>query len=282
MTYALIDSGSGQKLERFGKYTLIRPCSQAIWQPCFPEHWQKADALFTREPHNRWEFRTPLPSSWTIEIGRIRFKLALTDFGHLGLFPEHASIWTLMRPMVQKGMRILNLFAYSGGITIAAAQEGAAVCHLDASQGMTDWAKENATLNLPEISVRWIVDDAIKFLKREVRRNSFYEGIILDPPTFGRGSKGEVFKIERDLLPLLELCQNVLSSKRRFVILSCHTPAISPLILQNTAGQIMGKDGLETGEMVLQGADALLAADHKDESSPLPIPTGSYAIKTYR
>ena len=203
----------------------IRPCPQAIWRPQHPDQWKKADALFSREQENSWRMNRALPSSWIVEIGEVRFKIALTDFGHLGVFPEHAFLWTAMRPMIREKMRILNLFAYSGGVTLAAAQEGAQVCHVDASKGMVDWARENAALNeLEKAPIRWIVDDAIKFLKREIKRQSFYDGIILDPPTFGRGNKGEVFKIERDLLILLDLCKELLSEKKQFLILSCHTP----------------------------------------------------------
>lgn len=270
MTYSLIDSGSERKLERFGPYTLIRPCPQAIWKPQHPDAWKQADAIFSREPENRWQFVKKLPKSWTAEIGQVKFKIELTDFGHLGVFPEHAGLWTKMRPLIQPKMRVLNLFAYSGGVTMAAAQEGAQVCHLDASKGMVDWARENAAMNgLKDAPVRWIVDDAMKFLRREIKRESFYEGIILDPPTFGRGSKGEVFKIERDLLPLLELCRDVLSPNPRWIILSCHTSAFSPMVLQNICTQIFGKDHLETGEMTLHS------------ESGFSIPSGSYAMKIY-
>ncbi len=270
MTYALIDSGSEQKFERFGEYTLIRPCPQAMWRPKHPDRWKSADAIFTREQEKSWRMNRSLPASWVVEIGKVRFKLALTDFGHLGAFPEHSFLWTSMRPMIREKMRILNLFAYSGGVTLAAAQEGAQVCHVDASKGMVDWARENAALNgLEKAPIRWIVDDVIKFLKREINRKSFYDGIILDPPTFGRGNKGEVFKIERDLLTLLELCNDLLSERRQFLILSCHTPLISPLVLQNIMEQVVGKDLLKTDEMLLSAPGAF------------SIPSGCYAIKTY-
>jgi 23S rRNA (cytosine1962-C5)-methyltransferase len=270
MTYSLIDSGFEQKFERFGDYSLIRPCPQAIWHPEMADQWKRFDASFSRTEENRWKMNRALPPSWVVEIGQVRFKLALTDFGHLGVFPEHAFLWTLMRPMIREKMRILNLFAYSGGVTLAAAQEGAQVCHVDASKGMVEWARENAALNgLSQAPIRWIVDDVIKFIKREIKRKSFYDGIILDPPTFGRGNKGEVFKIERDLLPLLQLCQQLLSETRRFLILSCHTPQISPIVIQNVMKQIVGEDRLKADEMVLSAPGAL------------PIPSGCYAIKTY-
>jgi 23S rRNA (cytosine1962-C5)-methyltransferase len=270
MTYQLIDSGGEQKLERFGEYTLIRPCPQAIWRPLHLDEWTKADASFSREPENRWHLVRRLPLSWVAEIGNVRFKIAPTDFGHLGAFPEHAQLWTMMRPMIREKTRILNLFAYSGGVTLAAAQEGASVCHLDASKGMVEWARENAQLNrLEKAPIRWIVDDAVKFLRREIKRSSFYEGIVIDPPTFGRGSKGEVFKIERDLGALLELCREVLSPDRKFLILSCHTPGITPIVLQNIVQQIFGPERVSAGEMTLQSGNSF------------SIPSGCYAVKAY-
>lgn len=268
--YQLIDSGKEQKLERFGDHTLIRPCPQAIWRPEHPEGWADADAIFSREKEERWQFRRELPKSWIVDIGSVRFKIAPTDFGHLGVFPEHAFLWNTMRSWVRPKMRILNLFAYSGGVTLAAAQKGAEVCHLDSSKGMVDWARENAAINgLTKAPIRWIVDDAIKFLKREAKRNSFYEGIILDPPTFGRGSQGEVFKIERDLMPLLEYCRAVLSPKKAFLILSCHTPGLTPLSLQQALGQLFQPEKIESGEMALLSEGGF------------SIPSGSYAIKTF-
>jgi 23S rRNA (cytosine1962-C5)-methyltransferase len=260
--YQLIDSGDGQKLERFGEFTLLRPCAQAVWRPSILK--PSADAVFNRE--EKWVFHKKLPKSWTVMHGGVEFKVDLTDFGHLGLFPEHADLWEWMRPLVKKGSRILNLFAYSGGVTLAAAQQGAEVCHLDASKGMIDWARENATLNMQQKApIRWIVDDALKFLKREKKRESFYDGIILDPPTFGRGSQGEVFKIERDILPLLELCSELLTKKPLFVIFSCHTPGFTPLCMRHLLGQTMPKGEIEVGEMALHSPGAI------------SIPSGSFA-----
>lgn len=259
--YQLLDSGDGQKLEQFGEYTLLRPCPQAVWRPSLK---QEADAIFTRE--ERWHYHKKLPKQWTVLHKGVAFKVAPTDFGHLGLFPEHADLWEEMRPLIQKPCRVLNLFAYSGGVTLAAAQEGAEVCHLDASKGMVDWARENAALNrLEKAPIRWIVDDALKFLKREKKRESLYDGIVLDPPTFGRGSQGEVFKIERDIMPLLELCSELLSKKPLFVIFSCHTPGFTPLVMRHLLGQTMPKGNIEVGEMALHSPDTL------------SIPSGSFA-----
>lgn len=263
MTYELIDSGDGKKLERFGEIVLIRPSSQALWQPAIPEAWKRADASFSRE--GGWRYYRKVPDSWIVEIDGLKLKAALTDFGHLGIFPEHAQLWNPVRPLIKKGMRILNLFAYSGSATLAAAQQQAEVCHVDAAKGMVQWARENAHLNkLEKAPIRWIVEDVKKFLAREQKRRSFYEGIILDPPTFGRGSKGEVFKIERDLLPLLSLCKEILSKEASFVILSCHTPGFTPLVLEQVMQQLFG-ERLEAGEMVLSGKNFI-------------IPSGSYCI----
>ncbi|HSX25717.1 MAG TPA: class I SAM-dependent methyltransferase [Chlamydiales bacterium] len=265
--YALLDSGDGQKLEQFGEYTLIRPCPQAVWRCTLKQEWEKASARFTREKEkNHWTFKQKLPSSWVILHGGVEFKISPTDFGHLGLFPEHADLWEWMRPLLSKSSRVLNLFAYSGGVTLAAAQQGAQVCHLDASKGMVDWARENAALNrLTDAPIRWIVDDAIKFLKREIKRESFYDGIVLDPPTYGRGSKGEIFKIEEEIIPLLELCSQLLTKKPLFVIFSCHTPGFTPLSLRHLLGQTLPKGHIEIGEMALHSPGTL------------PIPSGCFA-----
>lgn len=260
-TYQLLDSGDGQKLERFGEYTLMRPCAQAVWRPTLKT---SADAVFNRD--EKWAFHKKLPKSWNVMQGGVEFQIAPTDFGHLGLFPEHADLWEGMRPLIKKGCRVLNLFAYSGGVTLAAAQEGAEVCHLDASKGMVDWARENGALNhLQKAPIRWIVDDALKFLRREKKRESFYDGIVLDPPTFGRGSQGEVFKIERDIIPLLKLCSELLTKKPLFVIFSCHTPGFTPLCLRHLLGQTMPKGSIEVGEMALHSPGTLA------------IPSGSFA-----
>lgn len=252
--YQLLDSGNGRKWERFGEYILNRPCPQAVWKP---NMHLEADATLSREEGTNWTFKRKLPASWEIKIEGVKMKIAPTDFGHLGLFPEHASLWPWMQERIIPGAKVLNLFAYSGGASFAAAQKGASVCHLDASKGMVDWARENAALNhLASAPIRWIVDDAIKFLKREVKRNNRYDGILLDPPTFGRGSKGEVFKIERDIQPLLELCRELLSEKPRFLIFSCHTPGFTPTVLSHLLSQFFDAP-IDTHEMMLESEKAL-------------------------
>lgn len=260
--YQLIDSGDGQKLEQFGPYLIQRPCAAALWPRQKPSLW-KYDARFTRDPDGRWEGK--LPKDWQIEHGGVVFQLKATDFGHLGIFPEHAAHWDWLAKCSEgKPVKVLNLFAYSGGATLAMAKAGAQVCHLDASKGMVDWARHNAKLNgLESAPIRWIIDDALKFLKREIKRGSFYEGVILDPPTFGRGKQGQVFKIEQQLPELIQLCQQVLSDQPRFLLLSCHTPGITPLTLHHLIG------GGECGEMTLTGDLAI------------PVPSGSFARRCY-
>ncbi|MFT4553068.1 MAG: 23S rRNA (cytosine1962-C5)-methyltransferase [Chlamydiales bacterium] len=262
-SYLLVDSGCGRKLERFGPYLIDRPCTQAVWQPKLSsQDWKKADVRFTREDDESWT-GIKLPGEWIIELENINLKLSSTDFGHLGVFPEHAGMWTWFRNLIKQRIlksgqppKILNLFAYSGGATLAAAAEGAEVCHVDASKGMIDWARQNAFHNnLEKAPIRWIVDDVNRFLNREIRRGNKYDAIILDPPTFGRGKRGEVFKIERDLQQLLKNCRTLLTEDPLFVLFSCHTPGFTPMImrqlLMQTMENISGK--VEEGEMSLPG-----------------------------
>jgi len=268
-SYALIDSGSGRKLERFGPYLIARPCAQAVWQPSLSENeWQKADATFTREPDNRWIKNKAMKDVWQVEVGGILFKISPTDFGHLGIFPEQKPFWEWIQQSLVKPIRVLNLFAYSGGATLAAAKAGATVCHLDASKGMVTWANENAALNNLEGKIRWIVDDVNKFLAREIRRNSRYDAIILDPPSFGRGSRGEIFKIEEEINPLLQQCRTLLSDQPQFLLFSCHTPGFTPIAMEHLLKQALkGLPGkIDAGEMLLEGT-----------AGALSLPSGTYA-----
>lgn len=274
-TYQLIDSGHGRKLERFGHYLLSRPCSQAVWKPQLNQDmWNKAHGVFSRENENKWHQQS-IPEVWQIEVSSIIFKISPTDFGHLGIFPEQKPFWAWIQRILKEHsskehqLKVLNLFAYSGGSTLAAAKGGAAVCHLDASKGMVTWARENAALNgLEQAPIRWIVDDVKKFLLRELKRGIRYDGIILDPPSFGRGSKGEIFKIEEDIIPLLQDCRQLLSEQPLFVLFSCHTPGFSPIVMQHLMAQMMQgiKGKIEVGEMALEG-------DEKTFS----VPSGTYA-----
>ena len=264
--YELIDSGDGRKYERFGNVSLVRPCSQALWRPENPEMWNRSTATFDREDGNRWHNRGALPKEWTIETAGIRFRLSGTDFGHLGIFPEQRAQWKWIRetiaqatssrpsPLTSHPLTVLNLFAYSGGSTIAAALGGASVCHLDASKGMVQWARENAALNgLKDHPLRWITDDAHKFMEREIRRGRRYDAIIFDPPTFGRGANGEMYKIEHDLKKTLSLVKGLLSEKPLFVLFSSHTPGLSCAVAANILGQAFPTARIETGEMLLEG-----------------------------
>lgn len=274
-SYALIDSGNGRKLERFGPYIISRPASQALWLPKLPhDAWQKAHASLTREGERLWNKCPDLPDSWQAEVSGVTFLLKPTDFGHLGIFPEQRSLWSWLSGAVAQSKRkpahLLNLFAYSGGATLAAAHAGAKVCHLDASKGMVAWARENAALNdLDKAPIRWIVDDVSKFLAREARRGTRYDAIVLDPPTFGRGSRGEVFKIEEQIIPLLQHCRALLSDDPLFVLLSCHTPGMTPTVLHHLLSQALEGYGgsIDSGEMVLTG----------QSSDVLPLPSGSFA-----
>ena len=258
--YELVDSGDGRKLERFGRHVLARPCSQALWRPTLPaSEWARADASFDREDGNRWHGRSNLPKEWNIETAGLRLRLGGTDFGHLGVFPEQRAQWRWIRETVREAVAsrpvaVLNLFAYSGGSTVAAAQGGAETCHLDASKGMVEWARANAALNgLADRPMRWIVDDAHKFMRREIRRGRRYDAIILDPPTFGRGAGGEMYKIERDLKETLSLVAELLSERPLFVLFSSHTPGLSCRVAENILGQLWPSAKLESGEMLLEG-----------------------------
>lgn len=275
--YELIDSGNERKLERFGSILLSRPSASAVWAPALPSSsWEQANASFDRDGGNSWSFRKTLPDSWNISVEGILFKLSITNFGHLGIFPEQAASWKWIQniirnsiPQRKERISVLNLFAYSGGSTLAAARAGAEVCHLDASKGMVARARENAQINgLDKAPIRWIVEDVNKFLDREARRNSRYDAIILDPPSFGRGKSGEVYKIEKDILVTLGKCTRLLSNNPLFLLLSCHTPAFTPVVMNNLLKQAMNKhEGIiESGEMLLRGS-----------KNVLPIPSGTFA-----
>lgn len=253
--YQLLDSGDGHKLEKIGPYTIIRPAPSAVWKPVL-KNW-KADAVFIRD--KGWTFKNKLPPSWVINIENIQLKIECTDFGHLGVFPEHSFLWE--KPKKLKGLNILNLFAYTGAASIFFAKNGAKVCHVDSSRPAVLWAKENSKLNGVE-NIRWIIDDAQKFLKREIKRKK-YDGIVLDPPTFGRGARGEIFKIERDIFPILSMCKELLVEKPSFLILSSHSPNFSKTTLKNLLEQVMQKK-VNAGELFLGGK--------------IPLPSGNFAM----
>ena len=263
--YHLLDSGNQQKLEKLGNYTLVRPALQAVWQPKLSRSmWQQADAIYTRDNTGagQWNWNKKIDRDFDVLFGDMSFHVKLTNFGHMGLFAEQAENWSWLREKIRSRMwrtnnsnlHVLNLFAYTGGSTLAASQAGAHVLHLDAAKGVVDWGRKNAQLcRLDERPIRWIVDDALKFMEREVRRGHKYQGIILDPPSFGRGPKGEVFKIEKDLFELLDNVKALLARDALFVLYSCHTPGFTPITMSNQLGEIVSDraGSVETGEMTI-------------------------------
>ena len=254
--YEIIDAGGGDKLERWRDVTLLRPDPQAVWPMA---ESQAADACYFRSSAGggHWEYRKSLPESWTIRYRDLAFLVRPTGFKHTGLFPEQAVNWDWMRSVVegsQKPFRALNLFAYTGGATCALAAAGAEVVHVDAAKGMVAWAKDNlATCGLSDRPVRFLVDDVIKFVQREQRRGRQYEGILMDPPSYGRGPDGEMWKIEDDLYPLAAACAELLSPGARFFLINSYTTGIAPSVLKNVLSVCLaGRDGsIEAGEVGL-------------------------------
>ena len=262
--YQLLDTGHGAKLEQVGPYRLVRPAPQALWRPSYPsEVWDTAVAWYHRKSSGggTWTYKYKLPPTWIVTYCDLILKVRLTDFGHLGFFAEHSPHWQWLRQYLQdagRPIRLLNAFAYTGGISLAAAAAGASVVHLDAAEGSVAWARENAQLSgLAAARIRWVVEDVTKFLTREVRRGNRYDAIVLDPPSFGRGSKGEVWKLERDLPTILDLCRQVLSDEPLCVLLSAHTPGITPFVLARLLADMLGNHhGLLTSmEMVIPHSD---------------------------
>lgn len=255
--YSLLDTGDGMKLERWGTWLLARPDPQVIWPP--EKAWKDWHAWYHRssEGGGQWEKRAKLPDSWQMAWRDLRFKVQPTDFKHTGLFPEQAANWGWLMEQVQgaeRPIKALNLFAYTGAATVAMAKAGAVVTHVDAAKGMVDWAKQNAQLNaLPETQCRWLVDDCLKFVEREIRRGSKYDGLVLDPPSFGRGKNGETWKLEKHLWPLLQACEKVLSPEARFVVLNTYTTGLSPLVMRRLLEKMLaGRGGsVEATELAL-------------------------------
>lgn len=235
--YELLDSGRGGKLERFGDWVVVRPSPQALWAPALgPEVWDAAHAVYFRSDKGggHWEPADALPESWECTVGAQRFLIKPTGFGHMGVFAEQAPFWDWIAAQSAPGSEVLNLFAYTGGSTLAAARGGANVTHCDAAKGVVQWASDNAPLNdLQDASIRWIIEDAQKYLAREARRGKRYHGVILDPPSFGRGPKGQVFKLEEQVDELLDQCVAVLDDDFAFVLFSAHTPGIGSVALRN-------------------------------------------------
>lgn len=236
--YEVIDCSDGEKLERWGKYILLRPDPQVLWStPKENPNWNKLNGHYHRSNKGggEWEFFN-LPKQWTINYRDLTFNLKPFSFKHTGLFPEQAANWDWFSKIIKesgrKDVKVLNLFAYTGGATCAAAKAGAAVTHVDASKGMVTWAKENAvSSDLADAPIRWIVDDCVKFVEREIRRGNKYDAIIMDPPSYGRGPKGEIWKIEEKIHPFIQLCSKLLSDKPLFFLVNSYTTGLAPAVL---------------------------------------------------
>lgn len=238
--FEVLDTGDGEKLERWGDVILRRPDPQTIWPKADPALWRQAQAWYHRSDKGggEWEFFSRLPEKWVIAHEALRFYVRPTGFKHTGLFPEQAANWVWMaeklRQSGRKDLRVLNLFGYTGGATLACAQEGAHVTHVDAAKGMVQWAKENRELSqLPETSCRWIVEDALRFVQREIRRGNSYDGILMDPPSYGRGPSGEVWKLENELYGLIDTCVQVLSPEPLFFLVNSYTTGFQASVLSN-------------------------------------------------
>ena len=236
--YELLDCSSGQRLERWGDVILIRPDPQVIWktEKTHPL-WYKAHAVYNRSSSGggKWDIRRKIPDAWKIKYGDLSFMVKPMGFKHTGVFPEQAVNWDWFGDKIRQANRpvqVLNLFAYTGGATLAAADAGAGVTHVDASKGMVTWAKENAQVSgLSDRPIRWLVDDCVKFVEREIRRGNHYDGIIMDPPSYGRGPKGEIWKIEEKIFPFIELCTQILSDEPLFFLVNSYTTGLQPAVL---------------------------------------------------
>jgi 23S rRNA (cytosine1962-C5)-methyltransferase len=263
--YALLDSGSGRKLERYGKYRFIRPEAQAIWRPADDSLWKKTDAIFIpqrSESGGYWKFTRPINKSWHMHYKDMTFKAETTGGRHLGMFPEQAVHWDWIADVIQaanRSIQVLNLFGYTGLATLAAAKASARVTHVDASRKVVRWAKENQHLSgLDGFPIRWIVDDALKYINREIKRGVTYDGIILDPPRFGRGPGGETWKFF-DLLPLLlSACRSVLSEHPLFIVITAYAVPMSAICLKSVLQEHMtGLAGkYQAGELILREESA--------------------------
>lgn len=276
--YEIIDASGGEKLERWGDHILIRPDPQIIWNTLRENPlWGRAEGRYIRSSKGggQWEFHTRMEESWTIGWGELRFRIRPTGFKHTGLFPEQAVNWTWMGERIRaartsgRTVRVLNLFAYTGGATLACAAAGAEVCHVDASRGMVAWARENAALSgLEDRPVRWIVDDCEKFVARELKRGKRYDGIIMDPPSYGRGPGGEVWKLEEQIYDMVSLCARALSEAPLFFLLNSYTTGLSPAVMEYLLGAALRRKGaLSSSEIGLPVTE-----------SGMVLPCGSTAV----
>lgn len=275
--YEILDMANGQKLERWGDFILNRPDPQIVWsEKTFPDKWKKLDAKYIRSNKGggHWENVTNVPDTWNVKYKNLTFNIKQMGFKHTGLFPEQAVNWDYMIDKIKNSNRkikVLNLFAYTGGATVACAYAGADVVHVDSSKGMVAWAKENIEAsNLTDRYVRFIVDDCIKFVKREIRRGNKYDAIVMDPPSFGRGANGEVWNIEESLFPLVKLCEEVLSDNPLFFLINSYTTGMSPKVLENILYMTVNKKQkgtISSGEVGLPMKD-----------SNLILPCGIYGL----
>lgn len=266
--YELLDSGNNMKLERFGEIIIARPETQALWAKQNESAWCNAHATFSfKDKKGSWNMHKPVPESWIVVRTGLPLITRLTSFKHTGIFPEQAPNWGWITEKARPEMKVLNLFGYTGAATISAARCGTSVTHVDASKQSLDWAHENARLSeIGEDKIRWILDDALAFAKREARRGAKYDGIILDPPAFGRGSKGEVWKIEEDLPALLTACRSLLAdSTGSFFLLNGYSAGYASRAFAQTVESIFGEISGEAGELHI-----------KESSSERVVPAGIY------
>ncbi len=282
--YALLDTGDGERLERFGEYIFRRPDPQILWKKSLPEStWDRAHGSFVRtfEDKGEWKFSTKIPDKWLVHYDDFKLWVEPTPFKHLGVFPEQASHWDWMRKIIQDSQskpdakpQVLNLFGYTGGSSIACAKAGAFVTHVDASRPSIAWAKENQRASgLPEDSIRWILDDVLAFVRREVRRGKKYDAILMDPPSFGHGAKGEVWKFHTHFPLLLEECAALLSDTPLFVVVNAYAVSVSSLLLFTMLDETFTKRPGETscGELLL-----------KQENSSRLLSTGIFGRRSFR
>lgn len=277
--YKIYDTTDGEKLESWGGKILVRPDPQIIWKsPKKTDMWARADAVYHRSAKGggEWEVRKKLPESWNISYGDLKFVIRPTGFKHTGLFPEQAVNWDFMADKIrsaQGDVRVLNLFAYTGGATLACANAGASVTHVDASKGMVSWARDNAAASgLSDRPIRWLVDDCEKFVKREIKRGKKYEGIVMDPPSYGRGPGGEVWKLEDCIYDLVSTCAQVLSDEPLFFLLNSYTTGLSPSVMAYILNEIIVP---KFGGSVTADEIGLPV-----ENSGMALPCGSTAIWT--
>lgn len=261
--YSLLDSGDGEKLEKYGEFVLSRPDPQSLWKKKLPQKdWAKADAVFLRDGRaTEWKLKPGMSSKWIVELQGLKFWVKPTSFKHTGLFPEQSSNWYWLSGIIQASKRpleVLNLFGYTGGATLACAKAGAKVCHVDGSKVAVTWARENAELNnLQDKPIRWIIDDAMKFVKREIKRGHKYEGIIMDPPAYGHGPDGEMWKIEENFLEFLDLCKQLLSDKPAFFLINGYSSGYSAIAYENALKDALGAKGeVEKGALTIRERDS--------------------------